>query len=169
MVRMIGAVLVAAGAAWLGFRAAQALGDQVRALTEADRGLELLEQELELGAPPLEQVMDHLIPRTCGPARALFAGCRQALDRLEEERFAAAWRRLVEDQELLGSEGKACLRPLGDSLGQCGCTEQRQAIRTARLRLGRAIDEAREERRRTGRVYQALGLSGGAFLVILLL
>ena len=43
MVHLLGAVLVAAGCAWGGFRAADGLRCKVRALEEAAQGLALLE------------------------------------------------------------------------------------------------------------------------------
>ena len=46
---------------------------------------------------------------------------------------------------------------------------QREAIAQARAALDRERERAEGEKLRMGRVYQALGLSGGAFLVILLL
>ena len=144
MVHLLGAVLVAAGCAWGGFRAADGLRCKVRALEEAAQGLALLEQELELDNPPLPQLLERIIPRSRGPARVLFQGCREALDHLEEE-------------------------TLGDALGRCGGEEQRQAAEVLRRRLEELAGRTDGERRRLGKVYQALGLSGGAFLVILLL
>ena len=169
MIRLVGAVLVAAGCAWGGFRAADGLRGRVRALEEMGRGLALLEQELELDSPPLPQLMERLAQHTQEPVRGLFQGCGQALERLEEEEFSQAWRRLAGEMETLGEEGRAALLPLGDILGRCGCQEQCQGVSGARRRLEELAARAEEERRSQGRVYQALGLSGGAFLIILLL
>lgn len=169
MIKLLGTVLVAAGAAWLGFRAAAALRDRVRTLDEMGEGLALLEQELELDAPPLPTLMERLIPRSRGPARALFQGCRLALEHLDREDLSQAWRRLVGELRELGEEGRQALLPLGDALGRCGCGEQERAVAAVRRRLGELADRAEEDSRRQGRVYRALGLSGGAFLVILLL
>ena len=44
--KLLGSVLVAAGAAFLGFRAAARLRGQLRALEEILAGLEILEREL---------------------------------------------------------------------------------------------------------------------------
>ena len=169
MWRLLGAVLLAFGCGWVGFQASLALSRREAALRDTARGLALLEQELELDSPPLPQLMDRLVPRCRGPARELFQGCRGALGRLEEESFSSAWRRLVGELEGLGPEGRSCLLPLGDTLGRCGSEEQRQAVSLVGRRLAEAAARAEEDRRRMGRVYQTLGLSGGAFLVILLL
>lgn len=169
MVKLMGAVLVAAGCGWLGFQGAEGLRRQVGALRDMAAGLVLLERELELGAPPLPGLMEELAARTSGPARALFAGCRAGLERLAEEPFARLWRRLAEEQSLLGEEGRAVLAPLGEVLGRYDSQAQRESVSAARRRLEELAARCEAEGRQRGRVYQALGLSAGAFLVILLL
>ncbi len=169
MVRGLGAALLAAGCAWVGFRAAAGLLGRVRALEDMAAGLLLLEQELELDSPPLPLLLERLSERVRGPAAALFAQCRAGLDRLDEEEFSAQWRRFVLERRELGEEGQRCLLPLGDTLGRCGGAAQQRAVEAAIRRLDGAIAGAREEARQQRTLYQALGLSGGAFLVILLL
>ena len=56
-----------------------------------------------------------------------------------------------------------------DALGRCGADRQLEALSSARRRLEALSARLEADSRRQGRVYQALGLSGGAFLVILLL
>ncbi len=169
MIRLLGGTLVAAGAAWMGFRASAALKARARALGEMGEGLALLEQELELDSPPMPLLMDRLILRSRGPAKKLFQDCGRALDRLSEEEFSLAWRRLVGELEELGEEGRQALMPLGEVLGRCSCREERQGVEGVRRRLETLRERTEEEYRRQGRVYQTLGLSGGAFLVILLM
>ena len=169
MVRLLGAALVALSGAWMGHQAAEGLHRRERALEEMARGLEGLERELELSAAPLPQLMDRLVPRCRGPAEEMFRGCREALERLEEEPLSQAWRRLAEERRELGEEGRHCLAALGDCLGRWDSGAQRQGIAAVRGRLEELAALAREERRRQGGVYRALGLSGGIFLMIMLL
>ena len=169
MVRLTGAFLVAAGCAWLGLQAAEGLRRRVRALEQMADGLALLEGELELNAPPLHKLMTWGADHSRGPARALFQDCRQGLDRLDREDFPHLWRRLVDERKELGGEGQAVLAPLGDILGRYEGARQQEALSAARRRLEELAVQQKEDSRRQGRVYQALGLSGGAFLVILLL
>ncbi len=169
MLRGLGAVLLAAGCAWIGFRAAANLRSRVRALEETAAGLLLLEQELELDSPPLPALMERLAGRAEGPAGALFAGCRDGLGRLDEEDLPHLWRRLVRSRRELEEEARACLLPLGDTLGRCGGESQIRAVRAVRRRLLELAARAEEREARERKVYQILGLSGGAFLVILLL
>ena len=169
MVRLLGAALVAAGGACLGLQTAAGLRRRGRAVRQAEAGLALLEGELELNAPPLAWLLERGAARSEGPARALFEGCARGLDSLDREDFSALWRRLVAEQEDLTAEGQAVLAPLGDTLGRYEAERQREALSAARRRLEELAGRLEADSRRQGRVYQALGLSGGAFLVILLL
>lgn len=169
MVRLMGAVLVAAGCAWLGFQACEGMRRRVRALREMADGLGLLERELELGSPPLPQLMERAADRCAGSAARMFRACRQGLDRLDREDLATLWRRLAEGRTELGREGQEALAALGGILGRYDAGAQREGVAAVRTRLAELADRGESESRRQGRVYQALGLSGGAFLVILLL
>ena len=54
-------------------------------------------------------------------------------------------------------------------LGRYDGEEQRAALARTRAELGRALEQAREESEKQGRMYRALGLTAGAMLAILLL
>lgn len=169
MIRLMGAVLVAAGGAILGFQAAAVLRRRGRAVRRMEEGLALLERELELSAPPLSRLLERGAAHSQGPARALFQGCTQGLDNLDREDFSSLWRRLVRERAELTPEGQAILLPLGNTLGRYEGERQRETLSAARRRLGELAARLETDSRRQGRVYQVLGLSGGAFLVILLL
>jgi len=169
MIRLVGAALIAVGGGWLGLQAAGGLRRRVCALRQMEAGLAFLEQELELSAPPLPRLMARGAGHSQGPAEVLFRSCAQGLERLDRESFSDLWRGLVGELEDLGVEGQAVLLPLGDTLGRCDIQRQREALSAARRRLEELAGRQEADCRRQGRVYQALGLSGGAFLVILLL
>ena len=169
MIRLMGAVLIAFGAAWLGLGAAAELGERVKRLEALSAGLELLERELWERGSPLPEVMEQLSRRTQEPARTLFARCAQACGQLDREPLTDAWRGLVEELDGLGPESRAALLPLGEVRGRYAAQGQREALERARRALDRAQVRAEEEKTRLGRVYQVLGISGGGFLVILLL
>ena len=152
MIRMLGAVCLAAGPVWLGMSAAAELAHRERALGALCAGLELMERELALRLTPLPQLMEELAHRTEEPARRLFS----------------AWRRLT-DQLPVSPEAKRALYPLGEVLGRYDGRGQQAAIAGARRELEGLRARAGEERLRLGKVYGALGVTAGAFLVILLL
>ena len=131
--------------------------------------LSLVERELELGAPPLPQLLERAAGCSQGPAKTLMEACLAGLEHLEREDFSALWNRQVRQLPQLGEEGQALLLPLGQVLGRYGGGEQREGVAAVRRGLEELARRWEEERRRQGRVYQVLGLSGGAFLIILLL
>ena len=169
MVKLLGSALVAGGCAWLGFRRASELRERARALEQMAGGLALLERELELGSPPLPRLLEGAAGRCAGPAARLFSGCARALARPDREDFSALWREETARLESLGEEGREALAPLGEILGRYDCQAQRAGLAAVRGRLEELSGLVRADSRRRGRVYEALGLSGGAFLVILLL
>ena len=86
-----------------------------------------MERELALRLTPLPQLMEELAHRTEEPARRLFSACRRALDGLERETFAHAWRRLT-DQLPVSPEAKRALYPLGRCWGRYDGRGQQAAI-----------------------------------------
>ena len=169
MVRLLGAVLVASGAAWLGLREAALLRRRARDLEDMAEGLALLCRELERDNPSLPELMERLAGDSRGSAGLLFRDCRGALEHLERERFGRTWERLVGERTELGEEGQRALIPLGSVLGRYGWEDQRRATESARQRLVLLAGQWEERWRQQGQAYRVLGLSGGAFLVILLL
>ena len=122
-----------------------------------------------MNALPLSRLLERGASHSQEPARALFQGCTQGLDNLDREDFSSLWRRLVQERAELTPEGQAILLPLGNTLGRYEGERQRETLSAARRRLGELAARLEADSRRQGRVYQVLGLSGGAFLVILLL
>ena len=109
-------------------------------------------------------------------ARALFLSqpaISQAVKELEAHYggllFERYGRRLVEEERSWRGEERELLAPLGELLGRYDGPAQRDGVAAVRARLEELADRAQADCRRQGRVYRALGLSGGAFLVILLL
>lgn len=169
MIRALGSVLVAAGAAAWGYQAALGLKKGLRALDDLLVGLTLLEGELSLNAPELAPLMEGLARRSRGTARALFSGYARALERLGEVSACALWEETVNALEGLTGEGKFLLACLGEVLGRYDCAEQRDCVRSVRERLEQLRRREGESCRLRCRTCQTVALSGGAFLIILLL
>lgn len=169
MIRLIGSTFVAAGAAFLGFHAAGRLKRQVRALEELGMGLLLLEQELELSAPELDVLMQRLSMRSRGAAKRLFARYAKALAQMDSGTAGQLWECSVSQLEDLTPEGKQCLTPLGEVLGRYDSREQRICTAAVRARLEELREQTQKECALRCRTCQTIALSGGAFLIVLLL
>ena len=165
MLSLLGAALVTAGTGAIGFGAAAQLGRRVSELRAMVTAL-----ELPFRLTPIPELLDELSRRTPLPARPLFARCLGGLDRLGEESLGQIWTAAVEESlpDLRG-EDRAILAELGQVLGRFDGDGQGQAVGQARLRLSHQLEGAERERDSHGRLYGALGVTAGAFFVILLL
>ena len=169
MMKLLGSVLVASAAAYLGFRAADRLRNQVRGLDELIGGLGLMEQEMELSAPELGELMRCLSQRARGAARVLFSDFARGLEGLDGGGPGQLWEGCVASLEGLSSAGKSTLAPLGEILGRYDSREQCACIAAVRKRLEALREEEAAQCREKCRACQTIGLSGGAFLIVLLL
>ena len=170
MLKLLGGVLLAGGAAAMGYSASAWLARRVRTLRAMLGALELMEREISFRLTPMDRLLDRLARGTPPPAGTFFACCRDGLERLGERTLAEIWREALEQTPLgLGAGELATLAELGELLGRYDAEGQREALSNARLRLEQDLRLAEEEREKKGRVCRALGLTAGAFLVIVLL
>ncbi len=170
MLRGLGALLVVGGTAVLGFLAAARLGSRVRTLRAVLAALALMERELSFSLTPMPELLERLADRTPPPLSALFVRCRAGLDRLGEQDLGQIWAGALEEVPLgLEREELTLLAGLGAVLGRYDGEGQRAALARVREELAPILAQAEENRLKTGRMYGVLGLTAGAFLVILLL
>ena len=142
MLRVVGAVLLIGGTAFLGFSAAAALGRRVRTLRVLLGVLELMEREISFRLTPMPDLLEELARRARPPLRELFMRCREGVNRLGEKDLGQLWRDALE-QIPLGLEG-------------------------GRGQWSETLRRAEAERVQQGRMYGVLGLTAGAFLAIML-
>ena len=171
MLRLVGALLLTVGAAGLGLCAAWQLRDRVRSLRSLVGGLEILDRELSFRRTAMPELMERTARQAGAPACYLFARCRDHLEELGERSFSQIWARAVaeEPELLLAEEERAALLELGEILGRYDADGQIAALKRAEETLKACLTRAKEDRRRLGRVYTALGAGSGAMLAILLL
>ena len=165
MLKLIGALLLAGGAGALGCSAAAQLSRRVAVLRALLGALEGMEREIAFRLTPMPELLERAAAESPPPVCTLFARCRTLLDELGERSMAELWR------EALGLDGpgRLALEELGEVLGRYDGDGQREALAHTRAELSRALEQAREAREKQGRMYQVLGITAGAFLVILLL
>lgn len=170
MLKLLGSVLLAGGAATLGFSAAAQLERRVRALRTLLGALEVMEREVSFRLTPMPELLSSLAERTPCPVGSFFSHCWSGLEHLGEKRLEEIWDEALEAVPMdLDVEERQVLHELGGVLGRYDGEGQREALALARVQLGGCLVRASEERTRLGRVYGALGLAAGMFLVILLL
>lgn len=139
----------------------------LRALVQA---LELVERELDFCLRSTKDMLWSAAVRSPEPAAEFLRVCAQGMDTLDGQPFSGLWRKAA-------SERLTALKPcdfevlmsVGAVLGRYESEGQRNSVALARTKLNEQLSDAVEERRRQGRVYGALSVTAGAFLVIMLL
>lgn len=169
MIKLMGSIMTAGAAAYLGFYTAARLRRQVRVLGELEDGLMILEQELELSSRELDELMYRASRHTKGAAKKLFSDYGKNLERLGEKTAEQLWEQAVCGIEDLTREAAQCMGLLGGIMGQYESGQQRSAVAAVRARMENLRKKEEKLCRTRCRTYQTVGLSGGAFLVILLL
>lgn len=169
VMRALGCALLLGASGWFGLGAVWGLKARVDQLIAFLGALEEMERELSCRLTPMPELLGRLA-RTPGPVGEFFALCTDGLEHLGERSFASLWNKALCAADLSMDEDD--LRPLselGGSLGRYDCDSQCAAIGQARARLEVRLTDAQERRERLGRVYGALSLAAGTFLIILLL
>lgn len=170
MLRLAGAVLLAAGPAVIGFHAASRLARRPRLLRELAAALEQMEREVSFRLTPLPELFVRLSQEYSGPVGALFACCARDMDDLGQRSLSQIWRQALTEATLdLDSRGQRALEELGEVLGRYDGDGLRGALSQTCGELTAAAEEAEREQERKGRMDQVLGLTTGALLVILLM
>ena len=170
MMRLLGAVLLTAGCGALGLGAVRRLDSRVRDLGGLLAGTEVLQRELGWRLSALSEGLELAAGEATGRVARFFRLCAQGAEHLDGRSFQQVWQEgLAECRLRLSREDAGPLEQLGCVLGRYDGDSQRQALEHAAARLGRQRELAMEDRRRLGRVYGVLGLTGGLFLTILLI
>lgn len=170
MLKAVGAALLLAGSAGLGLTAIRRLERRVTALRSLTEALELMERELDFRLPPMKELILAVAARAAEPAAGFLRACGEEVEKLEGKPLARLWRQAaLEKLPALKKQDLETLFSVGAVLGRYDGEGQRRTIAAARERLSDFLAEASEERRRQGKVYGALSVTAGAFLVILLL
>jgi stage III sporulation protein AB len=170
LIRLVGAVLLTGGSSALGFGAVRHLRDRVRQLRQLTEGLETVQRELGWRAAPLPEALCRAAEATKGPPSQFFQLCAQGAEHLNGRPFSQVWRQAAEASQLrLEPEDAEVLEQLGGVLGRYDGESQTQALEMAVSRLEEQRAQAAAQRDRLGKVYGALGVAAGLFLLILLI
>ena len=167
--KLLGVFFLVAGGGGRGLGAIRKLEGRVTALRALIEALELIERELEFRLTPMKELLEGTARRVEEPAAGFLAACAKGLDELGERSLAELWAREAGERlTALKPRDLEAVLSVGAVLGRYDAEGQRGAIASCREELAGFLAAAAEERRKQGRVYGALGLTAGAFLVILL-
>ncbi len=170
IMRWVGAILVAGGAAAAGLTAIQRLGSHVRLLSALVNALEVMQSEIYFNLVALPELIGQLARRAAPPARPFFAHASKQMKLLGEESFQTLWHKALSET---GAEWRTAekdvLMDLGGLLGRYDSEAQSRAISYAKERMSELLAKAEDERARQSRIYGTLGVACGLAIVIILI
>ena len=170
MTHLLGAFLIAAASAALGFSYVNGEKRRLCALRSAERMLKTMAGELETRLTPLPELISRLACRCDGAAAAFAEDLNLRLCHLGEREFSNLWADSVEVAfDMLSGEEREILSALGLCLGRYELERQLTELSLALDQLSHAIDRrsaALPEKKRLG---LGLAWAGGALLVIVLI
>ncbi len=166
---MTGAFLLLAGLGWAGWSAGRDLARQTALLRELMDGLARMEREMSFRLTPMPDLLDLIGQEAAPPLDCFFARCAQCA-RGGEVPFGEGWQEAAEMLEgNLDPAAISCILRLGRGLGRCDSEGESRLLGLALTELGDILKRAEKESHSRGRLYSVLGLTAGAFLVILLI
>ena len=170
MIRLIGAALLTGGGAALGFGAVRHLEQRVQDLDQLYVGLAVIKRELNWRMTPMPELLARAAKETKDRVSDFYRLCSVGAGHLNGRPFYRIWQQgLTSVQLRIEPEDRAVVEQLGGVLGRYDGENQRTALDEALTRLEEQRKCAVEQRSRLGKVYGTLGLTAGAFLVILLI
>ncbi len=169
MIKIIGAILVTAGATAAGVSGAVRMAARGRSLRALLAAVIILEDEICTRMTPTPDIFDMLAGETPEPASSFFANICAGLRHLDEHRFNDIWREAVEVTPALrlNARERQALLELGYSLGRYDAEAQRPALSLARRRFEKFAADAEEERRRSAKTSVMCGFAAGILAVIM--
>jgi stage III sporulation protein AB len=171
MIRLIGAVLITAGAAAWGLLGVFRLRSRVKSLNTLVSALGVMKSEICDRLTPMPELLRLLENEATYPASLLFKNAAEKIPSLGSKPFSSIWSQSVMEtpELLLTTQEELVLKELGMSLGRYDTGEQKNAIQYAERRMDEYARKAETERERNSKVHAFLGVAAGLFAVVILL
>ncbi len=170
MIRLFGAMLLAAGAVLMGSCAVRHMKLRVQELQNLIHGLNIVCRELGYRMAPLPELLGQASSQTEGRVSEFFRLCAQGAAHLNGRSFPSVWKQAAEAGQLrLEPSDLDLLERLGGILGRYDGESQQQALRQAIEQLEVQTQAAEKQSLHLGKIYRVLSLSAGAFVLILMM
>lgn len=171
MLKLLGMFCILSGSTGLGIRFAKELDLRIQELSELQRLMLLLKGEIRYMHRPLPEAFLHLSEGAPPPFRDFFCHTAEALQRRQGHTAGEIWQKNME-QDLKGLHisirEREELERLGSMLGYLDVEMQVNTLDYYLEQLGLSAAGAAETAKNCRRLYQYMGVLGGAALVILI-
>lgn len=171
MIRVLGAVLLIAGAAGCGIKGVVKLRGRARTLSALASSLDIVQSEICDRLTPMPELLELIEREAAYPACVFYGNVRKHLGDLGETAFSEIWRDAIQStpELLLEAQDALVLAELGMSLGKYNAEEQANALAYAKRRLEAQAAAAAAERDRDSKLHAVVGVAAGVFAVMVLI
>ncbi len=171
-IKIIGSLCLMLTATAVGFFKAELLCVRVKRLMELKRMMIFLQGELRVYKATLSEAFASVAERLEEPFGSALEKMALQMEQQNSPGFSAIWQEM--EKKMLQEEGflkedEALFRMLQNSLGYLDLTMQTEALNLAIFQTDEAMKEAKEQQRVKGKLYKTMGVTAGAFLVLLIL
>ena len=171
-IKLIGSLFLLGAAASIGFMKSEELVERVKNLQEMKRMMILLQGELRFHRAALSEAFGNVAERVKEPFCSFLREMGERLERREESGFDEIWgetsAKIVVSEGMKKEDGQL-LELLKNSLGYLDLTLQTETLNLAILQTEEMIKRAKEQQERKGKLYQTMGITVGALLILLII
>ena len=168
--RYIGAAMILASSACLGFIFSRSKKRHIEALRGMCGAFEIMAGELETRITPIPEVCVLLSKRCTGTAENFFTDLAASLDSLGDRDFAELWTAAAEKSlAVLNAQELDEVLALGNIIGRYELSEQTRALHICLNTLRTALDTAQREYPGEKKLGLGLTTAAGVLLIVVLL
>lgn len=167
--KLLGAALVVAGCAFVGFYAAICQKIILSDLKKLMHMLEFMSCELRYKLTPLPALLRETAKQGSGFLRSYFSDLANELDSQIKPDVASCMAVVLEKHTLIPLDVQICLMELSGSLGRFDLDGQLEGLAYVRCLCTEKINTLEEGREARLRTYQTLGLCAGAAIAVIML
>lgn len=170
--KIIGSLFLLTSAASIGYLKAENLNERVKVLKEFKRMMLCLQGELRFHRAVLWEAFENVSKRVGKPFSSYLKEISCRMESKKYESFELLWEetsQLLLRKEGFAKEDRQLFELLGASLGHLDITMQSDSLNLAILQTDEHIERAKEQLQKKGKLYQTMGITIGAFLVLLII
>lgn len=172
MLRILGAVLVVAASAGLGFSYSCRLGKRLEQIRQLQRMAMLLKGEISYGCAALPEALESIGGKLIDPFDQFLGQMAGRLREYPDKSFRQIFKEEMDanlGQSALTKKDKEALMQMGAFLGYLDKDMQLRTMELYLSEVGREIQDAKDSMPGKQKLCRSLGIMGGLFLALLLI
>ena len=170
-IKLMGSLFLLGSSASIGFLKSEELAERVKKLQEMKRMMVFLQGELRFHRAELSEAFENVAERVQEPFKEFLKETGKRLEK-KESGFDEIWEETsvkILMAEGMKKEDELLLDLMKNSLGYLDLTQQTETLNLAILQTEDSINKAKEQQERKGKLYQTMGVTVGALLVLLII